>query len=81
MCQVTEVTCPVIGRTQPELTSSKRQNMGPDLQMSCSDMTRMTGFQDGSSRNGRQGIYHIDGLVQERRNFSALAMELRLFLH
>ena len=24
---------------------------------------------------------HIDGLVQERRNSSALAMELRLFWH
>ena len=27
--QVTEVTCPVIGRAQPELTSSKRQKTGP----------------------------------------------------
>ena len=27
--QVTEVTCPVIGRAQPELTPSKRQKMGP----------------------------------------------------
>ena len=29
--QVTEVTCPVIGRAQPELTLSKRQKMGPDV--------------------------------------------------
>ena len=29
--QVTEVTCPVIGQTQPELTPSKRQKTGPDL--------------------------------------------------
>ena len=29
--QVTEVTCPVIGRAQPELTPSKRQKTGPDL--------------------------------------------------
>ena len=29
--QVTEVTCPVIGRTQPELTPSKRHKMGPAL--------------------------------------------------
>ena len=29
--QVTEVTCPVIGRAQPELTKSKRQKMGPGL--------------------------------------------------
>ena len=29
--QVTEVTCPVIGRAQPELTPSKRQKMGPGL--------------------------------------------------
>ena len=29
--QVTEVTCPVIGRAQPELTTSKRQKMGPYL--------------------------------------------------
>ena len=36
--QVTEVTCPVIGRAQPELTPSKRQKMGPDLQMSCGDL-------------------------------------------
>ena len=28
--QVTEVTCPVIGRAQPELTPSKRQKTGPD---------------------------------------------------
>ena len=28
--QVTEVTCPVIGRAQPELTQSKRQKTGPD---------------------------------------------------
>ena len=27
--QVTEVTCPVIGRAQPELTPSKRQKTGP----------------------------------------------------
>ena len=27
--QVTDVTCPVIGRAQPELTLSKRQNTGP----------------------------------------------------
>ena len=30
--QVTEVTCPVIGRAQPELTPSKRQKTGPDFQ-------------------------------------------------
>ena len=29
--QVTEVTCPVIGRPQPELTSSKTQKTGPVL--------------------------------------------------
>ena len=29
--QVTEVTCPVIGWTQSELTSSKRQKMDPDI--------------------------------------------------
>ena len=29
--QVTEVTCPVIGRAQPELTPSKRQKTGPEL--------------------------------------------------
>ena len=28
--QVTEATCPVIGRAQPEITPSKRQKMGPD---------------------------------------------------
>ena len=31
--QVTEVTCPVIGRAQPELTPSKRQKTGPALMM------------------------------------------------
>ena len=30
--QVTEVTCPVIGRAQPELTPTKRQKTGPALQ-------------------------------------------------
>ena len=29
--QVTEVTCPVIGQAQPELTLSKRQKIGPEL--------------------------------------------------
>ena len=29
--QVTEVTCPMIGRAQPELTPSKRQKTGLDL--------------------------------------------------
>ena len=29
--QVTEVTCPVIGRAQPELTPSKRQKIGPGV--------------------------------------------------
>ena len=29
--QVTEVTCPVIGQAQPELTPSKRQKTGPKL--------------------------------------------------
>ena len=31
--QVTEVTCPVIGRAQPELTLSKRQKTGPVLSL------------------------------------------------
>ena len=30
--QVTDVTCPVIGRAQPELTPSKRQNTGPGVE-------------------------------------------------
>ena len=30
--QVTEVTCPAIGRAQPELTPSKRQKTGPEIQ-------------------------------------------------
>ena len=29
--QVTEVTCPVIGQAQPELTPSRRQKAGPDV--------------------------------------------------
>ena len=33
--QVTEVTCPVIGRAQPELTPSKRQKTGPGPQHLC----------------------------------------------
>ena len=32
--QVTEVTCPVIGRAQHELTPSKRQKTGPHLSLS-----------------------------------------------
>ena len=31
--QVTEVTCPVIGRAQPELTPSKKTKTGPVLMM------------------------------------------------
>ena len=33
--QVTEVTCPVIGRAQPEFTPSKRQKTGPDTRRWC----------------------------------------------
>ena len=33
--QVTEVTCPVIGQAQPELTPSKRQKTGPDVLPGC----------------------------------------------
>ena len=35
---VTEVTCPVIGQAQPELTPSKRQKTGPDL---CPNMAQL----------------------------------------
>ena len=35
--QVTGVTCPVIGRAEPELTPSKRQKVGPDLGQLGSD--------------------------------------------
>ena len=33
--QVTEVTCPVIGRAQPELTQSKRQKTDPGVRASA----------------------------------------------
>ena len=36
--QVTEVTCPVIGGAQPEVTLSKRQKMGPDAPVSSSSL-------------------------------------------
>ena len=35
----------------------------------------------GSTHHQDISIYVIDGLVQERRNSSVLAMELRFFLH
>ena len=35
--QVTEVTCPVIGRAQPELTQSKWQKTGPDVAAGVAD--------------------------------------------
>ena len=38
--QVTEVTCPVIGRAQPELTPSKRQKTGPGLTFNRGHKTR-----------------------------------------
>ena len=47
--QVTEVTCPVIGRAQPELTPSRRQKMGPNLKRSCSDFLKLVGYQYSSS--------------------------------
>ena len=34
-CLVTEVTCPVIGRAQPQLTLSKRQKTGPGVWIEC----------------------------------------------
>ena len=37
--QVTEVTCPVIGWAQPELTRSKRQKSGPNLKNKVITMT------------------------------------------
>ena len=43
--QVTEVTCPVIGWAQPELTPSKRQKTGPDvdgLKQDCSNSSVLT---------------------------------------
>ena len=40
--QVTDVTCPVIGRAQPELAPSKRQKMGPGwLKASVEGSSRM----------------------------------------
>ena len=35
--QVTEVTCPVIGCAQPELTPNKRQKMGPGGRLNKKD--------------------------------------------
>ena len=35
--QVNEVTCPVIGRAQPELTPSKRQKTGPGGRLNKKD--------------------------------------------
>ena len=32
----------------------------------------------GGKRRGKESYHHVDGLVQERRNSSALAIELRL---
>ena len=39
--QVTEVTCPVIGWGQPELTPSKRQKMGPRLGRDTDNHSKM----------------------------------------
>ena len=54
-----------------------------DLQRNRGDLGRMTGYQDSSPNNGHQATYpikknNVDGLVQERRNSSTLAVELRL---
>ena len=38
--QVTEVTCPVIGRAQPELIPSKRQKTGPGLAHRCQTISQ-----------------------------------------
>ena len=76
--QVTEVTCPVIGRAQPELTPSKRQKMGPDL---CGHMASLGLNVNIEIMHGLaiSGVSHIDELVQEIQNSIANALKLSLF--
>ena len=50
--QVTEVTCPVIGQAQPELTPSKRQKMGPGPRFNI----KMTSYQYRKSHCGNKTI-------------------------
>ena len=81
--QVTEVTCPVIGRAQPELTLSKRQKTCPgkvaSLYRNASlPYAECVRYLLHIFNRCDETICNIDGLVPERRNSSALAMELRL---
>ena len=61
--QVTKVTCPVIGRAQPELTPSKRQKMGPEPHLSS--IFKDKGWWAGDARN--QGI-SIHGTTGDTRS-------------
>ena len=48
--QISEVTCPVIGQAQHELTQNKRQEMAQVLLVSCSDLSSMSVYQYDNPR-------------------------------
>ena len=54
--QVTEVSCTVIGRTQPELTSSKRQKMGPGLHLKITPPIRKVSWTDWHPKGYNSGV-------------------------
>ena len=71
--QVTEVTCPVIGRAQPELTLSKRQKTGPDLlQVSVSTVASVP-----VSFRYKNLITTLKKLLKQRK---ILSMAIRFYL-
>ena len=49
--QVTEVTCPVIGQAQPELTLNKIQKTGPGLSLPRKTSNRSSGFLLSETKN------------------------------
>ena len=69
--QVTEVTCPVIGRAQPELTPSKRQKTGPDMYVLKAQRTGVTLMARCS--------YMFDGLLQKRHNHPYIASAIWVY--
>ena len=50
------------------------------LVLACPNKTNVQPAQAGLLYRYVYAVYHVDGLVQERRNFSALAMELHVRL-
>ena len=74
--QVTEVTCPVIGQTQPELTLSKRQKTGPELLDPLSKQTRQSVSTWRPPQNGHH-FTDIFGAMVLKENCISIQISLK----